>query len=127
MKLRIKGNSLRLRVSRSELERFQAEGRVEETIHFTPAPDANLTYALESTSEPVPVSVRYGTREVAVILSEDRARIWSDASEVGVYATVDMGSMGSLEVVVEKDFACLDRSDAENTDTFANPHAGATC
>jgi hypothetical protein len=29
--------------------------------------------------------------------------------------------------VVEKDFACLDRIDEDNGDTFANPHAGATC
>ena len=36
-----------------------------------------------------------------------------------------MGPAGSLEVVVEKDFACLDRSDEGNSDNFANPLAGA--
>jgi hypothetical protein len=127
MKLRIKGNSLRLRVSRSELARFQAGGRIEETIHFTAAPEATLTYALESALKPSPVTVRYGSREVTVILSKDRARIWGAQSEVGVYTTLDMGPAGSLEVVVEKDFACLDRSDEDNSDTFANPLAGATC
>jgi hypothetical protein len=127
MKLRIKGNSLRLRVSRSELAQFQAEGRIEETIHFTAAPEATLTYALESALRSSPVSVRYGSREVTVILSQDRARIWEAQNEVGVYTTLDMGSAGSLEVVVEKDFACLDRSDEDNSDTFANPLAGATC
>jgi hypothetical protein len=38
-----------------------------------------------------------------------------------------MGPAGSLEVVVEKDFACLDRSDEGNSDNFANPLAGAVC
>jgi hypothetical protein len=127
MKLRIKGNSLRLRVSRSELARFQAGGRIEETIHFSAAPEATLTYALESSFRPSPVTVRYGAREVTVILSKDRTRIWSDQSEVGVYTTLDIGPAGSLEVAVEKDFACLDRSDQDNSDTFANPVAGATC
>jgi hypothetical protein len=47
-KLRIKGNSLRLRVSRFELAPFQLGGRIEETIRFTEASDAKLTYALES-------------------------------------------------------------------------------
>ena len=78
-------------------------------------------------SLPSPVTVRYGSREVTVILSKHRARIWGAQSEVGVYTTLDMGSAGSLEVVVEKDFACLDRSDEDNSDSFANPHAGATC
>jgi hypothetical protein len=41
MKLRIKGNSLRLRVSPSELARFQAGGRTEETIRFTEAAEAS--------------------------------------------------------------------------------------
>ncbi len=127
MKLRIKGNSLRLRVSRSELARFQAGGRIEETIHFTAAPEATLTYALESTLRSSPVSVRYGSREVTVILSQDRARIWEAENEVGVYTTIDMGPIGSLEVAVEKDFACLDRSDEDNSDTFTNPVAGAAC
>ncbi len=86
-----------------------------------------LTYALESALKPSPLTVRYGPREVTVILSQDRARIWGAQNEVGVYTTLDMGPAGSLEVVVEKDFACLDRSDEDNSDTFANPLVGAAC
>jgi hypothetical protein len=127
MKLRIKGNSLRLRVSRSELAHFQAGGRIEETIRFADAPEAKLTYALESAVQSPPVRVRYGFHDVTVVLSEDQARIWEDEGAVGVYSNLDIGSAGSLDVIVEKDFACLDRSDEESGDTFANPHAGGIC
>jgi hypothetical protein len=127
MKLRIKGKSFRLRVSRSELAHFQAGGRIEETIRFAEAPDATLTYALESAVQSSPVRVRYGFRDVTVILSEDQMRIWEAESEVGVYSNLDIGSAGSLDVIVEKDFACLDRGDEENRDTFANPHAAGIC
>jgi hypothetical protein len=58
MKLRIKGNSLRLRVSRSELAHLQAGGRIEETIRFAEAPEAKLTYALESAAQSSPLRVR---------------------------------------------------------------------
>ncbi len=127
MKLRINGNSLRLRISRSELARFQAVRRIEETVQFTADPEAKLTYALESASQFSPVKVRYASNEVTVVLSEDQVSIWADAGEVGVYTALEMGQAGSLDVIVEKDFACVDRSDAENSDTFPNPHAGATC
>jgi hypothetical protein len=127
MKLRIQGDSLRLRVSRTELARLQAGGRVEETVHFGAARDARLTYALEVAPQASPVRVRYQSQEVTVLLSEDQARSWAKESAVGVYATVAIGSEISLEVIVEKDFACLDRSDVENSDTFANPHAGKVC
>jgi hypothetical protein len=126
MKLRIKGNSLRLRVSRSEFAHFQAGGRIEETIRFADAPEARLTYALESAAQSPPVRVQYGFRDVTVILSKEQARTWEAESEVGVYSNLGIGSAGSLAVTVEKDFACLDRSD-ENEDTFANPNAGGIC
>jgi hypothetical protein len=48
MKLRIKRNSFRLRASRPELASFLDGEWMEETIHFTRAPEASLTYALES-------------------------------------------------------------------------------
>jgi hypothetical protein len=128
MKLRINGNSLRLRVSRSELAHFQAGGRIEETIRFAEAPEAQLTYALESAvQQPSPVRVRCGFHDITIILSEDQARIWQAESEVGVYSNLDIGSAGSLDVTVEKDFACLDRGDEENRDTFANPRARGIC
>jgi hypothetical protein len=40
MKIRIQGNSMRIRVGRSELALFLHQGRIEDTIQFTPAPEA---------------------------------------------------------------------------------------
>lgn len=127
MKLRIKGNSLRLRVSRSELARFESGERIEETIHFTGDPEAKLTYALEFALQSAPVKVRYESNQLTVILSEAQARIWGVEGEVGVYETLDVDSAGSLDVILEKDFACADGSDIENNDTFPNPQAGVAC
>jgi len=35
--------------------------------------------------------------------------------------------MGSLALLIEKDFACLDRSEEDNEDTFPNPNTGTKC
>jgi hypothetical protein len=134
MKMRIKGDSLRLRVSRSELARLMDSGRIEETVHFAPQKDAQLTYALEREREPAhdraasaqELSVAWRPGEVAVVLSADAARRWAEEDQVGVYGRLDLGE-GQLEAIVEKDFACLDRSDADNLDTFPNPSHGAVC
>jgi hypothetical protein len=127
MKLRIKGDSLRFRVSRSELEKLLGGKRIEDTIHFTAAPDARLTYALESTQQSDSLRIQYEPQSVTVFLSEEQAKSWGKEGEVGIYTSVEIGEAGSLEVIVEKDFACLDRGGEENVDAFANPHAGATC
>ena len=101
--------------------------RIEESIQFSSAERAKLTYGLESSKDAKVVSVRYLPQDVTVILPEEQVLIWSDVNNVGVYATVDIGEGGILEIAVEKDFACLDGSDDDNRDTFTNPHAGSVC
>jgi hypothetical protein len=126
MKLRMKGNSLRLRISRSELAHFVAGHRIEETVRLTPEPEGKLTYALES-APGAAASVRYAAQEITVIVTDEQVRTWSGEDQVGIYTTIDIGPAGTLEVIVEKDFACLDRSDEDNKDTFANPHLASVC
>ena len=126
MKLRIKGHSLRLRVSPSEMERLQSAGRIEEIIHFAPDPDAKLTYALEQAESEQELTVRYRPQEVTVVLSGESVRKWAQTEQVGVYGVVDVGR-DQLTLAVEKDFACLDRSDADNEDAFANPSSAKAC
>lgn len=123
MKLRIKGNSLRLRVTRSELTRLIDTGRIEETIYFSSSEGSRLTYVLEHEPNLTGATLRYQPLEVAVVLPEREATAWAKSDLVGIYATVDLGPVGGLDLIVEKDFACLDLSDADNLDTFPNPDA----
>jgi hypothetical protein len=100
---------------------------VEETIHFAPHPNAKLTYALEQEQSVSAPTVRYAEREIAVLVPADLANTWCSTDLVGIAGSVSLGSIGSLDLLIEKDFACLDLSDEENQDTFSNPHAGAVC
>jgi len=127
MKLRVSGNSIRLRLLRSEVEKFIETGRIEEKVQFAAEEDAFLIYAMECEPGPESVVVRYQACEVVVVLPREIALAWAESEQVGIYAAVDIGIHGSLEVVVEKDFACLDRSDADNQDTFPHPEMGAVC
>ena len=46
---------------------------------------------------------------------------------MGVYERIDFGSEGFLDLLLEKDFACLDQTEEQNRDTFEHPRVGATC
>jgi hypothetical protein len=127
MKLRIKGNSLRLRVSRSEVARLLDGERLEETIHFAPQDTAKLTYALEQELSGVAVTVRYTNGDITVRIPAERVNRWCLTDQIGIIESISLGSTESLDLLIEKDFACLDRSDQDNADTFANPAAGAAC
>jgi len=123
MKLRIKGNSLRLRVGKSEVSRLLDTGRIEETIHFSARQDAHWTYALEHAAGKTSISLRYQAGEVTVVLSTHAARAWAEGEQVGIEGVLETGQE-PLTVLVEKDFACLDRNDESNQDTFPNPKDG---
>ena len=126
MKLRIKGDTLRLRISPSEMGRLLETGRVEETIHFGDADDLQFTYALERYEGPNGLAVRYAARGVVVLIAGEALQHWGSSSDVGVYATLPAGCR-TLDVAIEKDFACLDRSEAENRDSYPNPREGKAC
>ena len=127
MKLRIKGNSLRLRVTRSELTRLSAGESIVEAIHFAPEPTAVFRYALVSSPETDQVGIRYRDGEVTVAIAPEQLRAWSEDSQIGIYATLHIGPGDPLEIAIEKDFACLDGRDEDNQDTFANPLEGKAC
>jgi|ERR1700683_4706385 hypothetical protein len=127
MKLRIKGNSLRLRISRSEVTRLLEGDCLEETIQFAPEACARFTYALQQDRLVGRPTVRYTENRVAVFIPADQANAWGITDQVGIAEDIGLGNLGSLALLIEKDFACLDRSDEDNLDTFPNPNVGATC
>lgn len=125
MKLRIKGNSLRLRITPSEMSRLLDSGRIQDAIHF--APGVQLTYALEHGPEHAQISVRFDSMQLTVQVPSHKVQSWASGSEVGMYAEVPAGPDRALEIAIEKDFACLDKSEEQNWDTFPNPNQGASC
>jgi hypothetical protein len=121
MKLRIKDNSLRLRVSRSDMILLMETGHIDSTIYFTGNAEDRWTYAIEMHSDVASTAIRYRTNQITVLVSAADAKAWSGSDQVGIYASCQLGGRQRLEILVEKDFACLDLSDAENEDTFPNP------
>jgi hypothetical protein len=100
---------------------------VEETIHFAPEAGAAFTYALQQEPSAKSPTVHYAESRVSVLLPADQVYVWGVTEQIGIAEEISLGTLGSLALLIEKDFACLDRSDEDNQDAFPNPHAGATC
>ncbi len=125
MKLRLQGNSLRLRISKSELTKFVETGHLQETVYFGPEQGSELTYILSRYGNESVLDIEASAGQVRVLVPAEVARTWADSEQVGINGDVDLGARGKLSILVEKDFACIDRSAEENADTFPNPHAVA--
>ena len=118
---------MRFRVSRSEVARLLAADPLVETIQFAPEAGARFTYALQREPSVTIPTVQYTENKVVVLLPADQADAWGRTDQVGIAEDISLGGLGSLALLIEKDFACLDRSDEDNLDTFANPNAATQC
>lgn len=119
MKLRIKGNSLRLRLTRGEVARLGETGRVDDRIRF--GPGAQLTYALIAADVPA-VQAAFADGTVTVAVPEALVQDWVGSERVGFEAVQALDDGDSLRLLVEKDFACLTvRAGEDDSDAYANP------
>jgi hypothetical protein len=122
MKLRIKGNSIRLRLLKSEVEKFGADGRISEQTLFGPT---TLSYTLAMSPESEKINAEFGDGEIRIFVPEGAARAWVTNGQVGFEAEQPAGDE-VLAILIEKDFVCLDRpDDPDRHDAFPNPNA--TC
>lgn len=126
MKLRIRGNSLRLRLGRGEVARVGDGHRVEETVDFGTGPESRLVYSVESSATAGAIGATFAGSEVKVTLPAALARDWAEGDAVGLEAAQPARGGTTLKILVEKDFACLaPRSDEDESDAYDNP--STTC
>ena len=124
MKLRIRGNSIRLRLTQSEVRRLADAGSVEESTDF--GGGRRFGYSLCADDVPAPAATFDGGA-LLVRLPRDVARRWADGDEVGIESSQPAGEGATLKILVEKDFVCIDGPPDENQDdAFPNPR-GASC
>lgn len=114
MKIRIKENSLRYRLTRSEVEKFALEGVFKEKVTIG---EESLVYLLQRTSESE-MRATLHTNLITLLLPENLADEWTQTDKVGI-ETHD----GPLHILVEKDFTCLENVDEDQSDNYPNPLA----
>ena len=115
MKLRLHDNSLRLRLSQSEVARLHDTGKVEDVVVFGPGNE--LVYAIETGALPE-ATVTFESSNIRVSLPTRAAMQWIESDQSGIEA-----STGTLRLLIEKDFQCLHRTSAAGEDAFPNPLA----
>ncbi len=124
MKLRIKGNSIRLRLSQTEVATFSQKGIVEEKIAFGQLTKDAMVYSLKK-SESNTSFATYSSEGIMVFVPNKEAENWVNTDQVGIEGSYDLGNGDVLKILVEKDFQCLKvRPGEDESDNFPNPDVG---
>lgn len=128
VKLRLRHNSIRMRLTRPEVDALASGVTVEESVAFGPDSEAVLTYGVEGCDEASAIDARLAGNRVVVSLPRTAAVQWAAGDEVSIEFTKLIGDGAELNVLIEKDFACLNpRPGEDEADMFPNPNAETAC
>ncbi len=114
MKIRIKGNSLRYRLTRTDVDTFTKSGYLEEQTNFG---NATLTYAIQS-SDTDTLTSTFKDNKITLFMPHHFVKEWAETDRVGFENRTPQ-----LFLLVEKDFKCLDNVEEDQSDNYPNPLA----
>jgi hypothetical protein len=126
MKLRIKGNSIRVRLDRRDIERLIDEGGVEDAVRFGPA--RVFSYAVEIGVAPRERPIAsYTDGRLTIRIDPADAKGWFSGDRIGFDHQQPVED-GIVRVLLEKDLACIDRRPGEEADdAYAFPNPAISC
>ncbi|WP_301921687.1 DUF7009 family protein [Ferruginibacter sp.] len=119
MKLRLKGNAVRFRLSQTDVENLAAKGFVEEMINFSK--DLALSYRLELNEDILKPGISYAGNTIAVLIPQHFTNGWPGNNIAGISTLHTTEDGTEIFIIVEKDFKCLDDTEEDQSDNFANP------
>ena len=119
MKLRIKGNSLRYRLSRSEVSTIASLGYIEEQTQFG---ENTFMYALQKKDEGDRLSASFDQNKITMFVPAKLLYGWPENNVVGFNTNMELTENNSLFLLLEKDFICLDETTDDQSDNYENPN-----
>jgi hypothetical protein len=118
MKIRIKGNSLRYRLTRPEVERFAKTGRLEEQINF----GGPLLYYSILMTDSDQLSAAFSGNRITLFFPAAFLDEWIHTDRAGFDNRMPLDTTDeTLYLLVEKDYTCLDNVTEDQSDHYPNP------
>lgn len=119
MKIRIRGNSIRLRLSKTEVDNLAKTGIIEEVTQF---PNGSFTYILRTANDIENLTAELGNNAIIMNMPVAIAADWNNNNIIGFDHKQPLPDGATLSLLVEKDFKCIDASGSEDqSDNYENP------
>ena len=119
MKIRIQGNSIRIRLSKSEVDKLANEGIVDEKTSFG---NTSFAYCLKKNDSLTELFAAYENDQIRMEIPTSFLVNWPTNQVVGFDANMRISETETLYLLVEKDFKCLDNVTEDQSDNFDNPN-----
>jgi hypothetical protein len=119
MKIRIKDNSVRYRLTKSEVKKLCTEHYLSATTEFA---TTYLQYAIAVKENITLLDADYIDHKITLFFPAVEAAIWYDSDRITYENTIVLPNGNLLKLLLEKDFVCLDHSTEDQSDNYQNPN-----
>lgn len=119
MKIRIKSNSIRFRLTKSDVSNLALNGYLQEETHF---PQGKFVYALKVLQQATELAATINTNQITMLVPAAFINNWPQNNVTGTATNVPLPENKSLYLLLEKDFVCLDETAEDQSDNFENPN-----
>ncbi len=123
MKIRIKGNFIRYRLTQTEVQRLADGAMLSESTCFGPGERQTFVYALQVKEGIDALQASFDGWSITLFIPAEAARTWHAESRVGFENEQEVAPGQTLKLLLEKDFACLDDTHEDQADKYPNPNA----
>lgn len=120
MKIRIKGDSVRIRLSKSEVDFIGKEGYLNDMTRF---PNGQFKYGLIVRHDITQMQAEFNGTGIFILIPQHWADEWIATQRVGFDSRISLPGGGELYLLIEKDFQCLDNTNEDQSDMYPNPLA----
>ena len=118
MKLRIKGNSIRIRLSKTEVDELVSGMSLTDGTNFG---KSILSYRVQAVKNGNSLNASFENNVITMFVPTSLLAEWATNSVVGFESRMPLENEGELHLLLEKDFKCLDKTMEDQSDFFENP------
>lgn len=118
MKLRIKANSIRIRLTKTEVSKLATNGYLEEQTSFG---ENKFSYALQAVEDATTLSATFGNNKITMLVPASFTKDWPVNDVISTDAKMPLTEDEFLYLLLEKDFVCLDETHEDQSDNYENP------
>jgi hypothetical protein len=119
MKIRIKGNSIRIRLTKTEVNTISIAGYLQEETSFG---NDSFIYALQRVEKGNALSAKLEQNKITLFVPAALTKDWPVNSIISFDAHMPIAGDKTLYLLLEKDFVCLDHTTEDQSDNYANPN-----
>jgi len=118
MKIRIKGNSVRFRLTKTEVGTFCKTGLFEEQTDFG---ETLFKYRLKAIPQEELLNISFENNTITLYANEEEVKGWHKTSRISFEYSVKKNKSTAMLLLLEKDFVCMDATVEDQSDNYPNP------